>query len=282
MTLTSEQLDPPPLPPSRTRNRKGGPDNLIAELGDALRFAVRTIVELPLALRYPSEVLRQAAIVILSSSLVVWTMLIVSGVVVGQTGHYLLTQIGASSYIGLFAAAGTAKAICPIFFGYIIAAKNGCGIVAELGSMRINEEIDAMEVMGIPARQYLVGTRVLGFIIAAPFLWMIGLGLAFVSIYVTNVHIFATASEGGYLDVFWAFLTPGDLLVRSPIWALIPAILAVIVSCYYGFTASGGPVGVGENTAKSMAVNVVLVSVVGCAIMFQLMYGTSVIVPIAN
>lgn len=255
---------------------------LVDEIGEIVRFIGSTFVELPQALRFPSEVMRQLARIILGSSLVIWTMLLIDGVLVGQIGHYLLGQIGAQSYVGLFAAAGTLKGSAPIFFGFIIAAKIGCGFAAEIGAMRINEELDAMKVMGIPVGPYVVGTRVLAMIIAVPFLWLIGIGICFYANYVTNVPLLGSVSSGGYTSVLWAFTTPTDFAIRGLIWASIPAILAVIISCYYGMTASGGPVGVGENTARSMVANVVLVAVLGAGIMFQLIYGTTVVVPIAN
>lgn len=279
MTAVADHAPPPPAPeaPAAPRRRR-----LPDEIGEIVRFTGTTLVELPQALRYPTEVIRQLAKIITGSAVVIFALMLVDGVLVGEIGHYLLGQIGAQSYVGLFAAAGTLKGSAPIFFGYMVAAKIGCGYAAELGAMRINEEIDAMKVMGIPEGPYLVGTRVLAFIIAAPFLWLIGIGICFYANYVTNVDMLGSVSAGGYTDVLWAFTTPTDFAVRSLLWAVLPAVLVVIVACYYGMTASGGPVGVGANTAKSMVANVVLVSVLGAGIMFQFIYGTTVVVPIAN
>lgn len=280
MTVVAEPASPAPAAgplPIPQRGRR-----LPDEIGDIVRFTGLTLYELPQALRYPTEVLRQLAKIITGSSLVIFALMLVDGILVGEIGHYLLGQIGAQSYVGLFAAAGTLKGSAPIFFGYMVAAKIGCGYAAELGAMRINEEIDAMKVMGIPEGPYLVGTRVLAFLIAAPFLWLIGIGICFYANYVTNVDMLGSVSAGGYTDVLWAFTTPTDFALRSLVWACLPSALVVIVACYYGMTASGGPVGVGANTAKSMVANVVLVSVLGAGIMFQLIYGTTVVVPIAN
>lgn len=267
---------PAPLPIPAREHR------LVDEIGEIVRFTVTTLRELPLAVKYPTELLRQVSKIITGSAVVVFALLLIDGVLVGEIGHYLLGQIGAQSYVGLFAAAGTLKGSAPIFFGYMVAAKIGCGFAAELGAMQINEEVDAMKVMGIPIGPYLVGTRVLAFMIAAPFLWLIGIGICFYANYVTNVVMLGSVSAGGYTDVFWSFTTPTDFAVRSLLWACGPAVLVVIVSCFYGMTAKGGPVGVGENTAKSMVANVVLVSVLGAGILFQLIYGTTIVVPIAN
>lgn len=279
MTLAQEpeKISPLSIPESPVAKMR-----LVDEIGEIVQYIGTTFKELPQALRFPSEIMRQLARIILGSSLVIWSMLLIDGVLVGQIGHYLLGQIGAQSYVGLFAAAGTLKGSAPIFFGFIIAAKVGCGFAAELGAMKINEEIDAMRVMGIPIGPYLVGTRVIATIIAAPFLWLIGIGVCFYANYVTNVVILGSVSSGGYTSVLWAFTTPADFAIRGLIWACIPVILSVIIACYYGMSASGGPVGVGENTARSMVANVILVAVLGAGIMFQLVYGTTVVVPIAN
>jgi phospholipid/cholesterol/gamma-HCH transport system permease protein len=165
-------------------------------------------------------------------------------------------------------------------WGWILSAKVGCGLVAELGSMRISEEIDALEVMGIPPKPYLVGTRILAAWLAMPFLYLVGLALSHVGSYLVIIYMLKTVSEGGFFQVFWAFQSPADLLF-SMLWMLILGTLIVLVSCYFGYTARGGPVGVGQNTARSMVVNMVLVSVIG---MFcqQLFWGGFPNAPIGN
>lgn len=282
MTSSHQPASPATTEPNSKFERGAFADPTFSQVGAILRFIVRTFAELPKSLLYPDEVLRQAARLILGSAVVVWTLLIVDGALVGQIGHYLLQQIGAQSYVGLFAAAGTLKGSAPIFFGFIVAAKVGCGFAAELGAMRINEEIDALEVMGISPQAYLVGTRVMAFIVVAPALWLIGIGLCFYANYITNVPILGSVSAGGFWSVFWAFTTPTDFALLALIWAIVPTILVIIIGCYFGMSASGGPAGVGENTAFSMAVNVSLITILGAGIMFQAFYGTGVVVPIAN
>jgi len=279
MTTTIPHAQPTPAssPAVASAREKA---NILTELVDILSWIKQTIVELPRALRYPVEILRQLATMVLSSTFVIWFMLFAGGFYIGEIGHYLLGQIGAQAYAGLFASAATVKAADQLFFGFIVAAKVGCGYVAELGAMRINEEIDAMRVMGIPTRSYLVGTRVWASIIAIPFIT--AAFVAFAATYIVDVLILQTASSGGFLFVYWTFATPMDLFVTSLIWTFIPTVLAIIVACFYGYNAGGGPVGVGAATARSMAVNLIIVTVLGGGILFQLFYGTGVILPIGN
>lgn len=253
----------------------------LIELGHIGRWIVRTTVELPEALRYPQEILRQAAIILLSNAIPLWSMLLVFGVFIGELGYYTLIQIGAQAYMGLFAAAGTLKVTDPVFFGFVVAAKTGTGFVAELGAMRINDEIDALEVLGVPPRAYLVGTRVWASLIALPLIYMTGLSITFYFVWLSSTQMFNAVSSGGFLRVFWSFISPFDLTLGSTGWALSTSFLAVIVGCYYGFNAKGGAVGVGENAAKSMSLNVVIVALAS-GLFFQGVYGTTVILPIGN
>lgn len=261
---------------------QGSGEGYFAEIVVLVRWVARTIYELPRALRFPTEILRQFATIVLGSALVVWVVHIAGGVLLGQMGHYLMGQLGAQAYASFFTAAGSLKGIDPPWFGFIVSAKIGCGMVAELGAMRINEEIDAMDTMGVPSFAYLVGTRVWACIVAIPFLFLTAFSMDFLAAYITSVHVFETVSAGGYSFVFWAFTSPVDMFFRSMIWAVVPALLAIIVACYYGYRARGGPVGVGENTSRSMVFNVMLINILGAATMFQLFYGTDVVLPIGN
>ncbi len=253
----------------------------LATLGDIGRWSGRAVVDLPQALRYPKEILRQTAILLLSNAIPIWAMLLTFGVLVAEIGYYVLLQIGAQAYMGLFAAAGTLKATNPVFFGFIVAAKTGTGYVAEIGAMRINEEIDALEVLGVPPKPYLVGTRMWAAMIALPILYVVGMAISFAFCYIGAVGVYDAVSGGGFLRVFWSFITPFDLALGSSGWAMGTAIIAVVVGLYYGFNATGGAVGVGENAARSMSLNVVLVALAS-GIFFQGLYGTGVVLPIGN
>jgi phospholipid/cholesterol/gamma-HCH transport system permease protein len=150
----------------------------------------------------------------------------------------------------------------PYAFGYMLAAKVGTGIVAELGAMRISDEIDALEVMGVPPVTFLCATRLFAAWIAFPFIYLVGIGIMYFASYLAVVQQIGDVSSGGYLLIFWMFQNPPDL-VFSLIKGMFMATAIVMVGCYYGYTASGGPVGVGTATAKSMVLNIVLVHIIG-------------------
>src|SRR6266516_4684127 len=150
----------------------------------------------------------------------------------------------------------------PYAFGYMMAAKVGTGIVAELGAMRISDEIDALEVMGVPPMTFLAATRLLGAWMTLPFMYLAAIGIGYFASYLAVVKQIGDTSSGGYFLIFWMFQNPPDLLF-SLVKAMFMATAIVLVGCYYGYTASGGPVGVGTATAKSMVLNIVLVHIIG-------------------
>lgn len=258
------------------------PTNLLEELGALVKFVGTALVALPQALRYPVEVLRQTGLMIRGSAPVIVGFIVIGSVLSGEVTHYLLTQIGAQSYAGLAAAEINQKGAIGNFFGFIVAAKIGCGMVAELGSMRINEEVDAMDVMGIRPQVYLVGTRLVAFVIAGPILYLVGAALGAIAVSFVVVHVYGTTSAGQFDAVFWSVFDPGSYLSSTLVWAVIPSLLAVIVGCYYGLQAAGGAVGVGHNTAKAMIINTLVIIVIGTLIIYQIVYGTNRVLPIGN
>lgn len=256
------------------------PVELLRSIGEVAHFSLDILRDLPRTRRYSSEIFRQAGILIISSGMIIWAMQFVMGNICGVEGHYLLKQVGAPLYSGVFNSYCGLREMAPYMWGYILSAKVGCGIVAELGSMRIAEEIDAMETMGIESRSYLVGTRLIAAWIAMPFLFIIGLGVMYLGGYTATVVQLGGVSSGGYLYIFWLFQNPLDLTFAfAKVMAMGTVI--VLVGCYFGYTASGGPVGVGRNTARSMMVNMVLVHIIGLigTVMF---WGVAPNAPIAN
>jgi phospholipid/cholesterol/gamma-HCH transport system permease protein len=240
------------------------PRDWLASFGEILRFCWTVIKEV-LGLkvfRYFGEGLRQAGVLILSSTLVIWGLTFIIGLQCGIEAAYFNRSTGAPAYAGVFAAWCDLRELIPYAFGYMMAAKVGTGIVAELGSMRISDEIDALEVMGVPSMTFLCATRLLASWLVLPFVYLAGIGAGFLASYLAVVQQIGEVSSGGYSLIFWMFQNPPDLLY-SVIKGMAMATVIVLVGCYYGYTASGGPVGVGTATAKSMVLNIVLVHIIG-------------------
>jgi phospholipid/cholesterol/gamma-HCH transport system permease protein len=212
--------------------------------------------------RFFGEGMRQAGLLILGSALVIWAFVFILGLQCGILGAYLFRAQGAPAYAGLFSAWCDLREALPYAFGYILSAKVGTGIVAEIGAMRISDEIDALEVMGIPPITFLAATRLLGAWVALPFIYLVAIGIMYLASYIAVVEQIGDVSSGGYQLIFWMFQNPPDL-IYSLVKGMAMATVIVVVGCYYGYTASGGPVGVGTATAKSMVFNIVVVHILG-------------------
>src|ERR1700710_732706 len=212
--------------------------------------------------RFFGEALRQSGILIVGSTTIIWTLMFILGLQCGIEGAYFTAAQGAPAYSGVFTAWCDLREITPYAFGYMMSAKVGTGIVAELGAMRISDEIDALEVMGVPPITFLCATRLLAAWITFPFMYLVAIGIMYLASYVAVVKQIGDASSGGYLLIFWQFQNPPDVIF-SLIKGMVMAPAFAWAGCYYGYTASGGPVGVGTATAKSMVLNIVLVHIIG-------------------
>ena len=258
------------------------PKDWIASFGDIAKFSARVVADVfnGRVFHFFGEALRQAGILILGSAVVILGMCFILGLTCGIEGAYIGRQYGTPASAGIFSAWCDLREMVPYMFGYIMSAKVGTGIVAELGAMRINEEIDALEVMGVRPITFLAATRLLAAWMVLPFIYIAAVGVGFFASYLAVVEQIGEVSSGGYFLIFWMFQNPPDLLF-SVIKGMAMATAIVAVGCYYGYTASGGPVGVGQATAKSMILNMVLVHIIGM-MGTQLFWGANPRAPIGG
>ena len=152
------------------------PRNWLDSFGEIGRFGLRVAGQVysGRVFKFFGESLRQAGILIFGSALIIWAFVFILGLQCGLQAAYFNRSIGAPSLAGVFSAYCDLREGLPYAFGYILAAKVGTGIVAEIGAMRISDEIDALEVMGIQPITFLCATRLLGAWIAIPFLYLVG------------------------------------------------------------------------------------------------------------
>ncbi len=162
----------------------------------------------------------------------------------------------------MFAAWCDLREVIPYAFGYMMAAKVGTGIVAELGAMRISDEIDALEVMGVPPMTFLAATRLLGAWMTLPFMYLAAVGIGYFASYLAVVKQIGDTSSGGYFLIFWMFQNPPDLLF-SLIKAMVMATAIVSSAATTATRRREDRSGVGTATAKSMVLNIVLVHIIG-------------------
>jgi phospholipid/cholesterol/gamma-HCH transport system permease protein len=258
------------------------PRGWIESFGEIVQFCSRVVADVfrLRVLKFFGETLRQAGILVIGSTLVIWGLVFIIGAECGLEGAYFTNSNGTPAYSGVFAAWCDLRELVPYAFGYMLAAKVGTGLVAELGSMRISDEIDALEVMGISGITFLCATRLLAAWIVLPFMYLCSIGAGFFASYLIVVQEVKYVSQGGYFLIFWEFQNPPDVLF-SVIKAMAMATVIVLVGAYYGYNASGGPVGVGTATAKSMVLNIIAVHIIGM-LGTQLFWGANPRAPIGG
>ena len=228
--------------------------NQFAWLGELMVFIAKVIRAIPTVLRYHrrqlarliAEVTFGGGVLAIAASTILVSALLASvvGVQLGVEGLQGLNIIGLAPLAGLLSAFANTRELSPLLAGYGLAAVMGCRFTAQLGAMRVNEEIDALEVMGIPSIPYLVTTRLLAALAAVIPLYLLALSGAYLA---TQFAVLTIAHQGSgtYLHYFYLFLNRRDVFY-SVVKVVVFAVLVTVIHTYYGMTASGGPEGVGR------------------------------------
>ncbi|MGD9621387.1 MAG: MlaE family ABC transporter permease [Mycolicibacterium sp.] len=266
----------------RLAKQAGRPAAWLSSIGDHTLFYGRAIAGVPhAALHFRKEIVRLIAEISMGAGtlamiggtvVIVGFLTLAAGGTLAIQGYSSLGNIGIEALTGFLAAFINVRIAAPVVAGIGLAATFGAGCTAQLGAMRINEEIDALESMGIPPVEYLVSTRIVAGMIAITPLYSIAVILSFLASQFTTVVLFGQ-SAGLYDHYFNTFLNPIDLL-WSFFQAVLMAIAILLLHTYFGFFASGGPSGVGA--AVGNAVRTSLVVVVSVTLLVSLaIYGSS-------
>ena len=257
----------------------------LEQRGDQLLFYISVLRWVPQTIkRYPREVMNILAevafgvgglSVIAGTVGVIAFMAFFAGTEVGIQGYASLQQIGVAKFTAFISAYFNTREVAPLVASIALAATVGCGYTARLGAMRISEEIDALEVMAVPAIPFLVTTRVIAAFIAVIPLYIVALAASYLSPRLITTLIYGQ-SAGTYDHYFLAFLPPIDML--WPFFKLIILAVAIIlIHCYYGFTASGGPAGVGRAVGNAIRSSIVTVVVADFFLTFAIWGSTTTV-----
>jgi phospholipid/cholesterol/gamma-HCH transport system permease protein len=260
-----------------------------ADLGKQLIFHLNALREIPKASkRYRREIIRllsevsfgSGALAVVGGTIGVMVALsLFTGSVVGLQGYAALDQLGTSALTGFISAYFNTREIAPLVGSLALAATVGSGFTAQLGAMRINEEIDALEVMGIRSVPYLVTCRVIAGLVAVIPLYAIGLLTSYVGSRLVVVYLHGQ-SAGTYDHYFALFLPPVDVFL-SFLKVIAFAVVIILIHCYYGYTATGGPAGVGQAVGRAVRLSIVAVNVLDFFLSLAI-WGTTTTVRIAG
>jgi phospholipid/cholesterol/gamma-HCH transport system permease protein len=251
-------------------------------IGEQMEFYVKALLAIRSTIvKYKSETLRVVsemslgvgALALIGGEVVILAVLTGSAAaIVGIFGYIQASSIGVGAIAGFFSAYANVRLQLPLIVANGLAATIGAGATAQLGAMRISEEIDALEVIGIRSIPYLVTTRVLGGLLVVPPLYCI----TFVgSVFTTRTIVLLTYHQGagGFDHYFNTFLLPRDVLV-SGLECTVQAVIVMLIHTYYGYTASGGPAGVGEAVGRAVRASIG-VSITLTFVLSLVLYGQS-------
>lgn len=237
-----------------------------ARLGDQAEFYGKTIASIGDVLRnYRVELIRiiaqmslgTGALALIGGTIAIIGFLTLSaGALIAVQGYHSLSNIGIEALTGFVSAYLNVRLIAPLIAGVGLAATIGAGATAQLGAMRINEEIDAMEVIGIRSVAYLASSRLIAGVVVVVPLYSIAVLMSFLSARFGTTAVYGQ-SRGVYDHYFNTFLNPMDL-VWSCLTAVVMAIVIMLIHTYYGFTAAGGPAGVGEAVGRAVRTSLVV------------------------
>ena len=253
--------------------------------GDQLLFYLKALAWSPRAVRrYRREIYHTLAEVTFGAgglTLIAGTVGVIAflsffaGTEVGIQGYASLSQIGVAKFSAFISAYFNTREVAPLVSSIALAATVGCGYTARLGAMRISEEIDALEVMGIPSLPFLVTTRMIAAFVAVIPLYIVALFSSYLAprLIVTLIY---HQSVGTYDHYFLQFLPPVDML-----WSfgklLFLATAIILIHCYYGYTASGGPAGVGMAVGRAIRTSIVTVDVADFFLSFAIWGSTTTV-----
>ncbi|MCK9248863.1 MAG: ABC transporter permease [Solirubrobacteraceae bacterium] len=253
----------------------------LREVGALAGFGVRGVLSLRGVGPYAGEALRQASLLITGSALVIIGLEFVIGAQCGLFSSYFSKAFGASGAVGIFTLLCDVREAFPLMFGYMLAAKVSCGMVAEIGSMRIADEVDALEVMGTDSMRFLVATRLLGALLALPAIYVVAMLAGTVGSGLVVVLQVGEVSLGAWMQGHFGPVHSLTDDALSLVKAMAIGLTVILVGLYYGYTVRGGPVEVGEATARSMVVNLILIHLVG-GVLTILFWGSSAQLPIGG
>ena len=273
----------------RARRLAKGPLDQLDELGDQLSLYGRAIVWIPRTVRrYRKEIARLLAevsfgsgalVVILGTAGVMLSLSLFVGSLVGLQGFRALDSLGVEALTGFITAYFNTRDIAPLVAASALTATLGAGFTAQLGAMRISEEVDALEVMAVPSVPFLVTTRVIAGTIAIIPIYTIGLIASFVASRL-NVTLINGLPGGTYDHYFDLFLPVSDVLY-SYLKVIVFALVIILIHCHYGYSAKGGPAGVGIAVGRSVRLSIVSTAILDFFLTLVI-YGTETSVRVAG
>jgi len=197
-----------------------------------------------------------------NSMLIVFFVSFFTGVVLAMQSAYQLAQLGAEMYVASLVAVSMARELGPVLTALVVAGRVGAAITAELGTMKVTEQIEALQTQALNPVRFLVVPRFFALLIMLPCLTIFSDFMGMVGGYVIGVYNIGI-NPGMYIDITVDFLVLKDIytgLIKSVFFGMIIA----LIGCYMGLSTSGGAEGVGRSTTVSVVASFILVILADC------------------
>lgn len=265
--MVASKYTPPALKPIEWGKKVyQSPRDTLVLMGHQVTFLLRSVGAVPIAFKhYSKEIWRllsdvtwgNGAIVVGGGTIGVIILLgIMGGATVGIEGYTALNLLGMSPVTGAISAFATTRELGPLLAAVAFTAQSGCRFTAQLGSMRISEEIDALESIAIRPMPYLVTTRMIAAVIAIIPLYSVSLAANYLACQLM-FQVQSGQGRGAYLSYFYQFILSKDM-VFSVMKVVVFVLLTTFIQCYYGFFASGGPEGVGVAAGHAIRLSIIV------------------------
>jgi len=268
MAATSTRVIPPAVEPLARLYRSASKP--VLKIGHMVALFIRAIAGIPVVIKsYPKEFVRllsdiawgNGSLVVGGGTAGVTIVLGVTvGALVGIEGYAFANMLGLGPAVGIVASLANTRELAPIACSMAFAVQAGCRFTAQLGAMRISEEIDALDSIAIKPIPYLVSTRLMASAVAIVPLYVACLSASYLTTQLV-VMVVSGGSIGSYLHYFTMMLSLKDVFF-SVIKAIVFTAIASVIQCYYGFYASGGPVGVGVAAGRAMRASITIMIIV--------------------
>jgi phospholipid/cholesterol/gamma-HCH transport system permease protein len=258
------------------------------ELGSFLYFSYKVLYhaayDVVLKRKFPKTVLQHISDIVIGAGayvvgggmiFVIFAMSVSVGATVGVQAFNGLSSIGAESFTGLASSFANTREITPIIAAIALAAQVGASFTAEIGAMRISDEIDALEVMSIPSHVFLVSTRIVSMLLAMVPLYLVALFFSFFATRLVTTELFGL-SPGIYDYYFYLYLPPIDILF-SLLKVIVFSLLITLIHCYFGYFATGGPAGVGRAVGTAIRTSIITVVLVNLLLSYLFWGGSSTV-----
>ena len=214
----------------------------------------------------PELVLAQMAFIGVGSAFIVGVTGTFAGMVFALQMNFALKQFAAEAFSGGAVAFSLARELAPVFTALMVTARAGSAIATELGTMRVTEQIDAMESMAVNPIQYLVVPRVIASLLMFPVLTMLFDALGYAGGFVMGVFV-ARIPIGPYLAHTQEFMDVNDIL-HGLLKAVVFGFIVAVITTWRGYAATGGARGVGEGTTRGVVASSIFVLLADYAITF--------------